>query len=110
MDRDELLATMYRDDEPDIQPAPSIDQRQMRSRKIRVGIIEYEVPTVEYVQHLEQIIAQQAQMLAQHRRVIARMESAAHGARNFLRHQADNIVDIRHELARKVDQVRDYDH
>src|SRR5262245_32549881 len=90
MDRNDLLATMYQDDESTAAPVP-IDQGDQRSRKIRVGIIEYEVPTMAYVRHLEQIITQQAQMLTQHRRSILRLENTARGTRNFINRQADMI-------------------
>jgi len=76
-----------------------VEQGQQRSRKIRVGIIEYEVPTMEYMHHLEQVIAQQTQTLAQLRRQIARMESGAHSTRGYVRRHADILM--RQELARK---------
>ena len=85
MDRNELLATMYHDDEADGTARVPIEQGHQRSRKIRVGIIEYEVPTMDALRHLEHTIAQQAQMLAQQRRLIARIESGTHTTRNLMR-------------------------
>jgi hypothetical protein len=92
MDRTELLTAMYRDDAAETATQVPVEPGQQRSRKIRVGIIEYEVPTMEYMRHLEHIIAQQAQMLAQQRRLIARIESGAHTTRSFVRRHADILM------------------
>jgi hypothetical protein len=92
MDRNELLATMYQEDETDEAAQVSIEQGHQRSRKIRVGIIEYEVPTMEYMRHLEQIIMQQAQILAQQRRLITRIENGVHNTRSFVQRQANVLM------------------
>jgi hypothetical protein len=83
---------MYTDDEPT--KAVPIEQSGLRSRKIHVGAIEYEVPTVDYVHHLEQSVMQQAKMIDQMRREIARMNVLLHGTRNFVRRQTDTIAGI----------------
>jgi hypothetical protein len=99
-DRDDLLATMYDDDTVVSVP---IQQNDLRTRKIRVGVVEYEVPTVEYMRHLEQRLTQQSEMINQQRRVISRIEAILHGTRTFVRRHSDSIGDMRQELSRKVD-------
>jgi hypothetical protein len=99
-DRDDLLATMY-DDEVVVPVAP-LDVTP-GTRKIRVGIAEYEVPTVEYVRQLEQLLTQQSHMITQLRHAMHRMESLHHGTRSYVRRYGDAIGDIRAQLLRKVD-------
>jgi hypothetical protein len=90
MDREQLLAAMYNDPDP-VAKATPIEQTGLRSRKIRVGIVEYEVPTVEYVQQLERLVTQQADLLTQHRRTIDRVTAMLYGTRNFVRRQAESL-------------------
>lgn len=94
MDRDDLLAAMYNDDEA---PAPKLplEQGGLRTRKIRVGIVEYEVPTLEWVRHLEQLVQHQADMIEQQRRALDRLDALLRGTRNFVRRQTDNLFDLR---------------
>lgn len=66
-------------------------------------MIEYEVPTVAYVMHLEQLVAQQQHMLDLQRRAITRLETLMHGTRSYVRRYGDAIGDLRVDLARKVD-------
>ena len=95
---DALLAAMYNlEDEPKI----TVQPQDPRSRRIRVGIVEYEVPTVEYLRQLEQIILRQADTLEQQRRAIERLTTAVHGTRKFVRHQSTHLSDIRAELHRR---------
>ena len=95
MDRDELLAAMYNDDAA---PAPNmpLEQSGLRSRKIRVGIVEYEVPTMEWVRHLEQLVQHQADLLEQQRRSLDRLDGLLRGTRSFVRRQTDALSDLRH--------------
>lgn len=91
-DKDDLLAAMYTIDDKPSQP---VEQSNPRSRKIRVGIIEYEVPSMAYVQHLEQIVMQQANELARQQRALDRISALLYGTRNFLRRQTDPLQNRR---------------
>ena len=93
MDRDDLLAAMYNDEEA--KPSVPLEQSGLRTRKIRVGIVEYEVPTLEWVRHLEQMVQHQADMIEQQRREIDRLDALLRGTRNFVRRQTDNLYDLR---------------
>jgi len=95
---DELLAAMY---DQDAEKAIAIQPRDPRIRRIRVGIVEYEVPTLEYVRQLEQLILRQADTLEQQRRAIERLTTSMHGTRSFVRHQTNHLSDIRAELQRR---------
>lgn len=99
MDRDDLLALMYDDEEPSKPVVP--DRTNLRTRHIRVGPIAYEVPTVEYVQMLEQLIQRQREMLDQHERVIGRLQTMVQGTRQFVRSQSSTLADLRSEIIRK---------
>jgi TolA-binding protein len=88
-DRNSILATMYQtdtDDTPDTPPTSN------RTRKIRVGIIEYEVPTIEYVQQLEQQVVRLT-------RTVERMENAQ-------RLQNGNLETMRNYVNRKEQDNR----
>lgn len=96
----ELMAAMYHIDDADPTDA-MIPPQDMRSRRIRVGIVEYEVPTVEYVRHLERLILRQANLLEQQRRMLERLAGGMHGTRNFVRRQAGGLADLRGDLTRR---------
>lgn len=104
MDHDDLMAAMYSDDD-DAQPSSKpIDPGNLRTRKIRVGIVEYEVPTPDYVRHLEQLVLQQAHNMQLMQREMARLRVELHGTRHFVNRQSDNIADLRRDLtSRRVD-------
>jgi hypothetical protein len=68
-----------------------LEQSGRRTRKIRVGIVEYEVPTMEWVRHLEQQLQQQADLLDQQRRSLDRLDALLRGTRNFVRRQTDAV-------------------
>jgi hypothetical protein len=73
-----------------------------KSRRIRVGIIEYEVPTVEAVAHLEQIVAQQANEIAQQKRLLARLLSSLNLTQGFIRRQANRVPEQRQHYTREA--------
>jgi hypothetical protein len=98
-DRDDLLALMYDDETPTETVAP--ERSNVRTRHIRVGPIGYEVPTVEYVQMLEQLVQRQQEMLDQHRRAIDRLQVMLQGTRRFVRSQSTTLGDLRHEITRR---------
>ena len=89
MDKDQLLAAMFSDDE--VKPSVPLEKSGARTRKIRVGIVEYEVPTLEWVRHLEQTVLHQADLLEQQRRELDRLGVMLRGTRNFIRRQTDAI-------------------
>lgn len=96
-----LLAAMYDPDSEDTDNAP-VEPHDSRTRKIRVGIIEYEVPTVEYVMRLEQIIARQQATLDRQHRTIARLQVMLAGLRRVMRSQAHAMNEVYDELDSKL--------
>lgn len=99
MDHDDLLAAMYSDDiEAPTTTHNPIEPSNLRTRKIRVGVVEYEVPTKEYMRHLEQMVMQQAQTIEQMRREMTRLRTDLHGTRVYLYRQNDHLSDMRREL------------
>lgn len=99
-ERNQLLASMY-DDEATILPV----ETDHRIRTIRVGPISYEVPSLEYVRQLEQIIQQQRMMINQQQRAISRLEALMHGTRGFVRRHGEALNDLRFDVGRKADHV-----
>lgn len=98
-ERDALLALMYDDD---TSPETIVPERtNLRTRVIRVGPIAYEVPTVEYLQMLEQLVQRQQDTLDQQRRAIDRLQVMLQNTRNFVRRQSSTVGDLRHEITRK---------
>jgi hypothetical protein len=98
-----FLNTMYQsDDEPVAETSPIDPAGFNHSRKIRVGIIEYEVPTLEYVARLEQLIARQQGTIDRLNRSVARFHAMLLATRNATRHQAAAINEMATELTTKV--------
>lgn len=105
-DRDELYAAMYNDEEePEKTKEPSyIDPTGFsRTKKIRVGAVEYEVPTIEYVSRLEQLVLRQARVINQQKRHLERLEGFVLSTRNFIRRQTNRIAEIQTDLDGKID-------
>lgn len=104
MDHDDLLAAMYADDETPQPTNKPVEAGNARTRKIHVGVVQYEVPTKEYMQYLEQLVMRQAQTIEQMQREMTRLRTDMHGTRNFLVKQNNNLADVRRELAtRRID-------
>jgi hypothetical protein len=95
-----LLAAMY-DTDPE-EPINTSFEPDSRTRKIRVGIIEYEVPTVEYVNRLEQVVARQQATLERQQRMIARLQVMVTGLRRAVRGQGNAINEVYDELDTKL--------
>jgi hypothetical protein len=109
LDRAAVLSAMYQDDDDD-----ETDDTQRTPmglgghiRRIRVGAVEYEVPSVEYVQQLEHMVAQQVQTMLQQRRLIDRMASMLLRTRHSQQTHLHAMEDLRRELAKKITQ-RDF--
>jgi hypothetical protein len=85
---------MYNDESEPAKNAP-LEQSGLRTRKIRVGIVEYEVPTQEWVRHLEQLVQHQADLIEQQRRALDRLDTLLRGTRSFVRRQTDTLFDPR---------------
>lgn len=73
-ERANFIAAMYKK-EPTSHLTPRVDAPIGKSRKIRVGIIEYEVPTVTYVETLERLVAMQGSELLQQKRLLKQLLS-----------------------------------
>ena len=103
-DRAAVLSAMYQDDgdHPTRSTTRIADASVGRSRKIRVGIVEYEVPTPEYVQSLERLLQRQAVELAEQRQLITRLTAAVSQARHSYRSNAHALDAIRGELDKKI--------
>jgi hypothetical protein len=106
-----ILAAMYQDNEAEIDDDTIDDdgyhhkpvtQAGARTRRIRVGAIEYELPSIEYVQQLERTLAQQNDTLLQQRRLIDRLAMVlARTQRANALHQL-KTDEIRRELSTKL--------
>lgn len=97
-----LLAAMYDsdDDQPD---SPPIEPRSdSRTRKVRVGIIEYELPSIEYVMRLEQVVARQQATLDRQQRMINRMQVALANLRRVVNGQSKAMHEVYEELDTKL--------
>lgn len=98
-----LLAAMYdTDDDEAPSVAPVEPAAAARTRKIRVGIVEYEVPTVEYVTRLEQMLAQQQATIERQHRTLVRMQVAMAILRRAVRGQSTAMREVYNELDTKL--------
>lgn len=80
-DKTDLYSAMYNTDADDDDAAPKNSAlgekppvQNAKTRKIRVGIVEYDVPTVEYVGRLEALVVAQAQQIQNLLREMRRVE------------------------------------
>lgn len=106
-DRSTLLATMYQDDGPPSSAHPPINTSN-RSRRIRVGTVEYEVPSVEYVQQLEHVILQQGRVIEQHQRLIDRLIGLSSKSRQAQKNSMREMVDLRRAMSTKLSVEHDF--
>ena len=111
-DRDKILSLMYNDEPESDETVAGSEEKLVvstysRTKKVRVGAIEYEVPSVEYVARLESLLLRQGALLEKQRREIERLEQFMVGTRNFIRRQTSKIADLQEGLDNKIDS-RDY--
>jgi hypothetical protein len=99
------LAAMYLDDEPAMAARQPVVAFASRSRKIRVGAIEYEVPTLAYVEQLEQTLARQRQSVEQFQVLIERLVTSLMRARTSQTKFERELLDLRRELGKKRDHI-----
>ena len=98
-----FLTAMYQDDQEPVQETGPIDPAGFNhSRKIRVGIIEYEVPTLEYVARLEQLVARQQTTIDRLSRSVSRFHAMLLATRNATRKHSAAINEVANELTTKV--------
>jgi hypothetical protein len=105
-DRDDLLASMYDTDTPTKQrEQPPADANGMRrSRRLAIGAISYEIPTVEHLAMLERRLGQQAQQIADQGHYLKRLEAMLALLRTAVRRQGGVVSDIGHTLDRGYDR------
>jgi hypothetical protein len=101
-DRSAVLAAMYQDDDDPAAADQPINTNRARTRKIRVGIIEYEVPTVEYTQQLETMIQHHARVIERQQRLIDRMAAMLNKSRSGQQGHLRQLDDLRLELSKKI--------
>jgi hypothetical protein len=107
LDRAAILSAMYQDTDPnDAETSGTIitasPGRTLLTRRVRVGAIEYELPSVEYVQHLEKLITQQTEIVAQQRRMIDRLSVALNRTRTAQQLHRLNLDSMQRDLNNKV--------
>jgi hypothetical protein len=105
--QDDLITAMYQNDEPETTSPEQTHIEQSgfaRTRNIWVGAIKYEVPTMEYLGRLEQMIAAQARIISGQSRELTRLNHFMVATRNFIRRQTNHITELRTGLDQKIDQ------
>lgn len=105
-DRSTMLATMYQTDAEATSSSVPLNP-QMRTRKIRVGAVEYEVPSVDYMNRLEQAIQRQAQELQQQRKLLDRVTALVTNARSSQHGYGRAMAELRQEMNKKI-TLRDF--
>ncbi len=66
------------------------------------------VPTLAYIQKLEQIVKQQQKTIDRHERSFARLASAIRGNRSSLQQQSSRVNDLSRDLDNKIDRRHDF--
>ena len=106
-DREELLARMYNSaiEEPTPKTSPVVQSSGIaRTRRIAIGAISYEVPTIEYCAHLERLITAQASVIEQNKRDIKRIEGLISNIRQFIKKHSVKLLSMSHEIDQKIDR------
>lgn len=102
-DRHALLAALY-GEEPEKKKNVHIEPTGFsKTRKVYVGAISYELPTVDYVTRLEMMVTNQAKLINQMQQSISKLENMANKTRKFIRGQTGRITEMQHELDQKID-------
>jgi hypothetical protein len=100
-ERAAFIAAMYRE-EPKRQPTQRVETPAGKSRKIRVGIVEYEVPTMAYVETLERLVAIQGVELVRQKRLLNSLLDDRVNTRNTLNRQSGAMRDVRAQMDTKI--------
>lgn len=109
MDNDEknmLLSAMYNSDDDDedelsTQPRTSVDSFG-KTKIVHVGAIKYELPSIEYVNKLEQMLVQQNTKISELQRNIEKLQKIITATKSLTRRHVSNINEIHSELDRKI--------
>ena len=111
---DEERAALYAamremEDEPDEDGNPSQEFHVPTSSKdvatLAGGTM---VPTLAYIQKLEQIVTQHQKTIDRHERSFARLASAIRGNRSSLQQQSSRVNDISRDLDNKIERRHDF--
>src|ERR1035437_484368 len=103
-ERSELRALLYSEDNAPKKKDIHIDPSGFnRSRNIHVEAIKYEVPTVEYVSRLEQMVTNQARLINQLQQAVNKLQRFMGGTRKFIKNQSRHITDMQHDIDQKID-------
>ena len=108
-DQADILAAMYGDPPEKPGPAPlkpldAISGDTRKSRRVVMGAVKYDVPTVEYVDTLERRITQQDRLIIQQTRTIRRLELSLIALTNSVRRTGGSLTDVSRELSNKIDR------
>ncbi|CAM6054967.1 unnamed protein product [Sphagnum tenellum] len=98
---------MYDDEPTEKKPLADLPQDGMglrKSRRMIMGAVAFDVPTVEYVDSLEMRIVRQERTIAEQNRMLKRMEIALTTMRNLMRRQAGNLSELGYEINNKIDR------
>jgi hypothetical protein len=103
-ERQELLAALYGEDNAPTKKEVYIDPSGFnRIKKIKFGAITYDVPSMEYVIRLEQLVSNQSQKINRMEQAISKLERMVNGTRKFIKSQTKHINEIQHDLDQKID-------
>jgi len=109
-DRAALLAAMYDDDTEETSDQNTEQKTEAdllsakRSRRIVMGAVAFDVPTVEYVALLEARVAQQERVIINHARNLKRLEILLSALRNVVRRNVNTLGDVSRDLDNKLDR------
>lgn len=103
-ERQQLLAALYGEDNAPTKKEVHIDPSGFnRIKKIRFGAITYDVPSMEYVLRLEQLVSNQAQKITRMEHALNKLERMINGTRKFIKSQSKHINEMQIDLDQKID-------
>jgi septal ring factor EnvC (AmiA/AmiB activator) len=105
-ERTNLLALMYDDEKkiPGAKKPNEVPDQNRKTRRVVMGAVAYEVPTVEYVENLEKKIAQQERTIFEQSRQLKRIESSLIILKQSIRKNNSNLNEIALDLDYKIDR------
>ena len=98
-----LLAAMY-DEEDSKKPLTPLEPTGKKSRRIVMGAVKYDVPTVEHIDLLEKRIKELENIIILQNRTLKRFDIMFLQFRQVLRVQNGSINELNQDMRSKIDR------
>lgn len=105
-DKDALLSAMYNSSDDEIDELSSKPDTRFdslgKTKIVHVGAIKYELPSVEYVNKLEQMIVRQNNQIIELQRNMEKLQKNIIATKSIAKRHISSINEMQSELDKKV--------